>query len=578
MMNDNQNSPDNKDVKAAAAAESVKDSKEVKETNAAEAPDTASVENVKEESQEAKEVSSAESVEGAPEAKEPAATEEVKKDPEEIKEEPKETVAAESVEEAPEIKEPVIAEEIKEEQKETVAAESVEETPETKGPVTVEETKEEPKEAKEAAAAECVEETQKSEDAKIADINAGHARRKIIASVFASAGNEQDAKETPVAENVKGAQDVEKIAADESDALPNAQVKDIKSEAASHTKEKIIVAAVLLAGVWSVFFAVFSKNLSNLVSLKNSASEVITKTGPANKTKKLPGKKYKKAKDFTLTDLDGKIVKFANLRGKVVFIDFWASWCPPCKMSVPAVKKLHEKMKNNPNVVVLSINCWEEKKKASNFVKKEGITYPVLFSDGVVEKDYKVESIPRFFIIDGDGNIINEYSGWHPSYAANWEDDINEALSLTKPGESAPKQPQQPPLSDLDGNAVDIAAYKGKTVFLAFWIMQSYACVKAQPAFNVINAKVSRTANAEFFGVNADTQQSLLKTFVKDNNIKYPVLRATQNFADSYGVSSAYPACVIIDKNGKTAKTFYGYSDGDEKEWVKAFNEVVKAK
>ena len=479
-----------------------------------------------------------------------AAAAENAKDPKEAKD----TSAVESVNDIKEVKDAA-------DSKETAVAENDKEKPEADAAEKIEE---ESKEIKDTAVEKSAGDTPKSEDVKPVDnANTGHARRQIIASVFESAKNEQKSKETSAAENVKDAQK----AADDN--------KDVKSPDVSNTREKIIVAAVLLAGAWSVFFAVFGKTPPNVVSLKNSASELAAQNSPKNKTTKAPNKKYKKAKDFTLTDLDGKIVKLSGFKGKTVFIDFWASWCPPCKMSIPAVKKLHDKMKNNPNVVVISINCWEEKKKAVNFIKKEGINYPVLFSDGVVEKDYNVSSIPRFFIIDGDGNIINEYSGWHPSYAANWERDINEAFS-EKQGESAAQQ--QPPLSDLDGNAVNIASYKGKTLFLAFWVMQSYACVKAQPAFNAMHNKISKTANAEFIGVNTDTQQSLLKAFIKDNNIKYPVLRATQSFADSYSVSSITPACVIIDKNGKPVKTFFGYSDGDEKEWAQAFNEAVKAK
>ncbi|MDR2192697.1 MAG: redoxin family protein [Endomicrobium sp.] len=356
----------------------------------------------------------------------------------------------------------------------------------------------------------------------------------------------------------------------------SANAENIDNAKTRNAKEKIIIAIVLLAGAWSLFFALLGKTFPNVGSLKNSILENAKKTSSFSKAKGLPNKKYKKAKDFSLVDLNGNIVKLSSFKGKTVFIDFWASWCPPCKMSTPYVKKLHAKMKNNPNVVVLGINCWEEKKKAVNYVKREGISYPVLIADDAVGKNYNVTSIPRFFIIDAKGNIINEYSGWHPSFAEKWEDDIEEALSA--PLESSAALANRPPLSDLDGKTVNIADYKGKTVFLAFWIMSSYASMQARPAYKAVNDKISKMAGAKFFSVNVDLRQSGLKAFIEDNNIKYPVLRATQNFADSYGVSSAYPACVIIDKNGKIVKTFFGYSEGDEKIWLKTFNEILKAK
>jgi thiol-disulfide isomerase/thioredoxin len=346
--------------------------------------------------------------------------------------------------------------------------------------------------------------------------------------------------------------------------------------------EKIIAAAVVLAGAWAVFFAVFGNALPNVFSVKDYVSirvETAEKEKRLAKKKVLPGKKYRKAKDFSLTDLDGKVVTLSSLKGKTVFIDFWASWCPPCRDSIPAVKKLHAKMKNNPNVVVLSVNMRESPGDVINFVKKYSIKYPVLLSNASINKDYDISGIPRFFIIDGDRNIINDYAGWHPSIPAKWEDDINEALSLKNEGSvSLASGKNQPPLSDLSGNAVDIASYKGKTLFLAFWVMQSYPCRQARPAFKAINNKLSKTADAEFLSVNVDSSQEGLRAFVKENNLQYPVLRATEKFADSYGVSSAYPACVIIDKNGKAVKTFFGYSAGDEKQWAKELNEILKVK
>ncbi|MDR3113246.1 MAG: TlpA family protein disulfide reductase [Endomicrobium sp.] len=353
----------------------------------------------------------------------------------------------------------------------------------------------------------------------------------------------------------------------------------VKNSNNGNAKEKIIVAAVILAGVWSVFFAAFGNALPSAFSLKEAVVKIASKASHTakNAAKKgiLSNKKYKKAKDFSLVGLDGNIVSLSDLKGKAVFIDFWASWYPPCRDSIPAVKKLHAKMKNNSNVVVLSVNCGEEKNKVSDFVKKEGMAYPVLMSDGSVEKNYRVSGIPRFVIIDRNGNIVNEYSGWHPSYADKWEKDIKEALSLER---KAFTDDGRPPLSDLSGKQIDIAEYRGKTLFLAFWFMSSYPCRQASPYLKTISDKISKTPNAKFFSVNVDSKQENLRYYIDKNNIKYPVLRATKEFADSYGVSSAYPACIIVDKNGKVVKRFFGYSEGDQKEWEKAFNEVLKSK
>ena len=118
----------------------------------------------------------------------------------------------------------------------------------------------------------------------------------------------------------------------------------------------------------------------------------------------------KPAVDFALKGLDGKIVKLSALKGKVVVVDFWATWCGPCKASFPYLQKVYEKYKANPNVVILAVNTWENVsgKEREDLVKKfmaeNKYTFPVLYDQGFVEK-YEVEGIPTKFVIDKKGMI-----------------------------------------------------------------------------------------------------------------------------------------------------------------------------
>ena len=134
------------------------------------------------------------------------------------------------------------------------------------------------------------------------------------------------------------------------------------------------------------------------------------------------------ATDFVLKDLSGKTVSLEELKGKVVFVDFWATWCPPCRASIPAVEALYEKYKDDDNVCFIGINLSEDKETVSKFVKREGINYLVLLSDKKVIADYKIRSIPSFFIIDKDGNVANRYLGYSSGLESKWEDDIKELL------------------------------------------------------------------------------------------------------------------------------------------------------
>jgi len=144
------------------------------------------------------------------------------------------------------------------------------------------------------------------------------------------------------------------------------------------------------------------------------------------------------APDFSLKDTNGNTVTLSSLRGKVVFLDFWASWCPPCRMSIPKVQQLHERFKGK-KVVVLGINVENNAKTAANFAKKENLGYTVLVGNDKVEKDYRISSIPGFFIIDTQGRILKKYAGYFPGMENEWDNIINQALGAGQKGTTGSK-------------------------------------------------------------------------------------------------------------------------------------------
>ncbi|MGA3349839.1 MAG: TlpA disulfide reductase family protein [Candidatus Sulfotelmatobacter sp.] len=109
--------------------------------------------------------------------------------------------------------------------------------------------------------------------------------------------------------------------------------------------------------------------------------------------------------DFTLTDLQGKAWHLKDLRGQIVLVNFWATWCPPCRKEMPDLQSLYAQFKNQ-GVVVLSIPD-EESAKVSPFVAERDITYPVLLDPGrKVNEEFKVEGIPKSFVYDRDGKLV----------------------------------------------------------------------------------------------------------------------------------------------------------------------------
>lgn len=118
-----------------------------------------------------------------------------------------------------------------------------------------------------------------------------------------------------------------------------------------------------------------------------------------------------KAPEFALKDLNGKYVSIIALRGKVIVLNFWATWCLPCKDEMPSLDKLNSTYKDK-GLVVVSVSLNNSVNRVKDFLEKVPVGFIVLLDEkSKVSRQYKVYSIPTTFVIDKGGFVVRKYQG-----------------------------------------------------------------------------------------------------------------------------------------------------------------------
>lgn len=117
------------------------------------------------------------------------------------------------------------------------------------------------------------------------------------------------------------------------------------------------------------------------------------------------------APDFGLMDMEGNLIKLSDLRGQRVLLNFWATWCPPCRAEMPDLQSAYAKYKES-GFAVLAVDFRETEEKVKKFQQAYGITFPVVIDDtGAVALAYQVRGIPSSFFIGRDGVVVLRYPG-----------------------------------------------------------------------------------------------------------------------------------------------------------------------
>ncbi|WP_116128305.1 TlpA family protein disulfide reductase [Lewinella sp. IMCC34183] len=119
---------------------------------------------------------------------------------------------------------------------------------------------------------------------------------------------------------------------------------------------------------------------------------------------------WQPAPTFTFTDLEGREYHLDSLAGKVVVLDFWATWCPPCVREIPNIKAMNGALADREDFVLISVSLDDDTERLTRFIERNGLSWPQandfggkLKTDGVLATAYKAQGLPKYLLIDKDG-------------------------------------------------------------------------------------------------------------------------------------------------------------------------------
>ncbi|HRU39833.1 MAG TPA: TlpA disulfide reductase family protein [Candidatus Goldiibacteriota bacterium] len=162
-----------------------------------------------------------------------------------------------------------------------------------------------------------------------------------------------------------------------------------------------------------MFFAASCESKKSARNSENDSQQTAGTDAAAAGIQASTNPEYMKAPDFDLKDINGKSLKLSDYRGKVVILDFWATWCPPCKAEIPSFIELHKEYKGD--LVVIGLALENDLAKVKTFYMRNNMNYPVALSPQDIPLQYGgIQGIPTTFIIDREGNIRDRYVGFRP--------------------------------------------------------------------------------------------------------------------------------------------------------------------
>ncbi|QNT13476.1 TlpA family protein disulfide reductase [Empedobacter stercoris] len=133
---------------------------------------------------------------------------------------------------------------------------------------------------------------------------------------------------------------------------------------------------------------------------------------------------------FEMVDVDGKAVNMEDLKGKVVFMNFWATWCPPCIAEMPSIQTLYDKVKDDKDIVILTVEVEGKRDKVAKFMERKKLSLPVVYPNSSIPTEFFNGSLPTTIILDKKGNIAHTTMGMADYSGQDIVDFLNELKTM----------------------------------------------------------------------------------------------------------------------------------------------------
>ena len=273
--------------------------------------------------------------------------------------------------------------------------------------------------------------------------------------------------------------------------------------------------------------------------------------------------------DFSFEDVNGNIVTSADLKGKYVLIDIWATWCGPCVQEVPYLNKLEEKL-HGKEIAFMSLSIDEEKMKETwkKMVKEKEMGGLQLLAPGGWENPfvqaYEVKAIPRFILLNKEGKVMYPDVRIRPS-----SPDLHPILEMLLSGEITEEKAIEylrkglPPkdwrgeaapeftYKDINGKAMSLSDLKGKYVLIDIWATWCGPCLQEIPHLQALEEKM-HNRNIAFVSISCDEDKAKWEAMVKERQLKGIQLHTDgdREFSNAFRLNGI-PRFILLDKEGK---------------------------